>query len=198
MAARSADTPGTTVARSEIAMSCDHLAHDLGAVAPFGRAARRRARDRGSRRARRRRRARRPLCPRPARAACTSACRAPCRSRVVVAVGRHHRVGWRPPSARQILGQAPVDQDRLAEAADQHVGRLQVAVDDALAVRVGHRLGDGDDVGQERQPFRSVCLDLMTWSSERPTPASSRRTARPRASGPLRRWARSPDAAAAP
>ena len=69
----------------------------------------------------------------------------------VVVVRRHHRVGGDLAAAREILGQPPVDEHGLAEAADEHVGGLEVAVDDALAVRVGHRLGDGDDVGQERQ-----------------------------------------------
>ena len=60
-------------------------------------------------------------------------------------------VGLALAAAGQVLGQAPVDDDGLAEVADHDVGRLEVAVDDALAVGVGDRLGDGDDVRQERQ-----------------------------------------------
>ncbi|MFO0745262.1 MAG: hypothetical protein U1F43_06220 [Myxococcota bacterium] len=43
-------------------------------------------------------------------------------------------------------GQAPVDDLDLAELADHQVGRLQVAVDDALRVRVGDGLGGPQDV----------------------------------------------------
>ena len=37
--------------------------------------------------------------------------------------------------------------------ADQHVGRLEIAVDDALLVRVGDRVGHRLHVGQQRQPL---------------------------------------------
>jgi hypothetical protein len=48
-------------------------------------------------------------------------------------------------------GQPPVDDDGLAERPDQHVGWLEVAVDDAVVVRVGEGLGRGDQVRQERK-----------------------------------------------
>jgi hypothetical protein len=53
----------------------------------------------------------------------------------------------------QVLGQAPVDHDGLAELADQHVRRLEVAVDDLLAVRIGDRLRRGEHVRQQAQPL---------------------------------------------
>ena len=67
--------------------------------------------------------------------------------------GRRGRIAVVTAARAQILGQAPVDDDRLAEGADQDVARLEVAVDDALVVRVRDRLGDGDDVRQQRQPI---------------------------------------------
>ena len=54
----------------------------------------------------------------------------------------------------EILREAPVDHDGLAELADQHVRRLEVAMDDALAVRVRERIGDRDHVRQQREPLR--------------------------------------------
>ena len=69
------------------------------------------------------------------------------------------RVSWRsslPASCvvgdaapGQDLGQAPVHHLDLAEAADHHVRRLQVAVDHAAGVGVGHRLGDWLEDRQE-------------------------------------------------
>ncbi len=53
----------------------------------------------------------------------------------------------------EILREPPVDDDRFAEGSDQHVGRLEVAVQDPLAVRVGDGLGDVDDVLQEQEPL---------------------------------------------
>jgi hypothetical protein len=47
------------------------------------------------------------------------------------------------------LGDSPVDDDRLAERADQHVRGLEVAVDHALLVSECESLGHRDDVGQE-------------------------------------------------
>ena len=52
-----------------------------------------------------------------------------------------------------VLGEPPVDDHDLAEIADEHVARLEVAVDHALRVRVGHRVGDGGDGGKKRQPL---------------------------------------------
>ena len=49
----------------------------------------------------------------------------------------------------EVLGQAPVDDDGLAEVADDDVGRLEVAVDDVAAVGVGDGVGDGDDVVEQ-------------------------------------------------
>src|SRR5262249_33236755 len=43
----------------------------------------------------------------------------------------------------------PVDHDRLAEVADHHVRRLEVAMDDPTIVRVRHRIGDRDHVRQQ-------------------------------------------------
>jgi hypothetical protein len=60
------------------------------------------------------------------------------------ALGEHRLL-----AARQILGEPPVDDDGLAELADDHVGRLEIAVDDLAAVRVGDRVGHGDHVVQE-------------------------------------------------
>ncbi len=53
------------------------------------------------------------------------------------------------PAARQDLGQAPVHHLDLAERADHHVRRLQVAVDHAPGVGVGDRLGDRLEDRQE-------------------------------------------------
>jgi hypothetical protein len=49
----------------------------------------------------------------------------------------------------ELLGEAPVDHDGLAELADQDVVGLEVAVDDALGVGEGEGLGDRQDVGEE-------------------------------------------------
>src|ERR1043165_3256522 len=49
----------------------------------------------------------------------------------------------------EVFGQAPVDDDRLAEGADDDIGGLEVAVDDVAAVGVGDGVGDGDDVVEE-------------------------------------------------
>ena len=46
----------------------------------------------------------------------------------------------RTPRPPHHLGQAPIHHLQLAEGADHHVGRLQVAVDHPLAVGVGQRL----------------------------------------------------------
>ncbi len=54
----------------------------------------------------------------------------------------------------EILGEAPVDDHRLAERADEDVGGLEVAVDDALAVRVGHGLGHRHHVREQPKPLR--------------------------------------------
>src|SRR5947209_1622606 len=43
------------------------------------------------------------------------------------------------------LGDAPVEQDRLAVGAEHHVLGLQVAVQDAVAVRVGDRLAEREE-----------------------------------------------------
>ncbi|MCY1061701.1 hypothetical protein [Nannocystis sp. SCPEA4] len=53
----------------------------------------------------------------------------------------------------EVLRQAPVDHDSLAELAHQDVGGLEVAMDDLLAVRVGDGLGGGEDVRQQGQPL---------------------------------------------
>ena len=101
----------------------------------------------------------RPPCrpPRPpARAACTPACPARCPACVkgparpaaapttVPARGRPLRVVVRPSGGpvAEHLGQPPVHDLHLAERPDHDVGRLQVAVDHAVGVGVGHRLAD--------------------------------------------------------
>jgi len=67
---------------------------------------------------------------------------------VALGAGAGQRVG---AVVVEILGQAPVDDDDLAEVAHQHVGRLEVAVDDALGVRVGDRVDRRGDRRQQRQ-----------------------------------------------
>ena len=47
----------------------------------------------------------------------------------------------------ELLREPPVDHDGLAELADEHVLRLEIAVDDLARVRVCERLGHRDDVG---------------------------------------------------
>ena len=47
-------------------------------------------------------------------------------------------------AAREILGEAPVDHDGLAELTEQDVRGLEVAVDDAVVVRVRDRVRDGE------------------------------------------------------
>jgi len=49
---------------------------------------------------------------------------------------------------REIFGEPPVDDDGLAEVTDEDIRRLEIAVDDLFAVRVRHRIGDGDHVRQ--------------------------------------------------
>ena len=55
--------------------------------------------------------------------------------------------------ALAIAREAPVDDDGLAERADDDVRRLEVAVDHALAVRVADRVGDRDHVRQQAEPL---------------------------------------------
>ena len=59
-----------------------------------------------------------------------------------------------PPSFEH-LGQAPVHHLDLAEAAHHDVRRLQVAVDHAPGVGVGHRLADLLEDGQEPRAGRA-------------------------------------------
>ena len=53
----------------------------------------------------------------------------------------------------QDLGQAPVHHLHLAERAHHDVGRLEVAVDHAAGVRIGHRLADLCEDRQEPRPI---------------------------------------------
>ena len=47
------------------------------------------------------------------------------------------------------LGQAPVDDQRLVVRAEQHVGRLQIAVQHPPAVGIGHRVADAHEPAQQ-------------------------------------------------
>ena len=116
----------------------------------------------------------------PARGPCRRACRArsrparrsPSEPLRAVWITVSLVVGWpasassaAPPSA-QDLGQAPVHHLDLAERADHDVRGLQVAVDHAAGVGIGHRLADlledreepgqvvgrGSALGEERRP----------------------------------------------
>ena len=49
----------------------------------------------------------------------------------------------------QRLGDPPIDDERLAEPAEHDVLGLQVAMDDAAAVRVGDRVAGVDDAAQQ-------------------------------------------------
>src|SRR5262249_26024458 len=51
----------------------------------------------------------------------------------------------------EILGEAPVDDDGLAELTDDDVRGLEVAVDDVAVVCVGDGVGHGDDVMKEAE-----------------------------------------------
>ena len=61
------------------------------------------------------------------------------------------------------LGQAPIDDERLAEGAQEDVRRLQVAVQDAPVVRVGDRVADVDEsaeqVAEGERPRGGVARD---------------------------------------
>jgi hypothetical protein len=83
-----------------------------------------------------------------------------------VAAHRPHHAGRRRrlrrrPALGLYLGQAPVHELHLAEGADHHVGRLQVAVDHPLAVRVRHRLADRLEDGQEARKVVGRDLPLL-------------------------------------
>jgi hypothetical protein len=71
--------------------------------------------------------------------------------------GRHRIGRFRQSTVeRGLLGahplrEPPVDDDGLAERAEQHVAGLQIAMDNATCVRVGHRFGDGEDPRDERE-----------------------------------------------
>ena len=74
-----------------------------------------------------------------------------------------------PASRRaQILREPPVDHDGLAELADEHVRRLEIAVDDALAVRVRERVGDRDTCGKQREPLGDASRAAIASSSDSP------------------------------
>ena len=59
-------------------------------------------------------------------------------------------------ACREVFREAPIDDDGLAELADEDVRRLEVAVDHALGVRVRDRVGHGDHLRQQRQPLREI------------------------------------------
>ena len=52
-------------------------------------------------------------------------------------------------ASTQRLGQAPIDNERLAVLAEHHIGRLEIAVEHAPAVGVGNRLADIHEMGQQ-------------------------------------------------
>jgi len=54
-------------------------------------------------------------------------------------------------AAIELLREPPVDDDGLAELADQHVAGLQIAMDDPPRMRVPQRLGQREDVRQQGQ-----------------------------------------------
>jgi hypothetical protein len=47
------------------------------------------------------------------------------------------------------LGQPPVHDECLPELPEQNVGRLEIAVQHALAVGIGHRVADRDEVAEQ-------------------------------------------------
>ena len=105
----------------------------------------------------------RPPCrPPPARAPCRPACRT-----------RRPRTSARGLSARRARApcHAEVDHDRVT-LLEEHVRRLEVAVDDAPAVRVGERVGD---VTQE--PHRLGDRELARRARAAPAATRPRRTA---------------------
>jgi hypothetical protein len=65
--------------------------------------------------------------------------------------------GHRLVAGRQVLGQAPVDHDRLAKIAHDYVSGLEIAVDDVEPVRVGDGIGDSDDVMEEANALVDGC-----------------------------------------
>ena len=79
--------------------------------------------------------------------------------------GLHERL-VRPPHPRPLspgggeggknLGEAPIDDERLAIVAEHDVGRFQVAVQHAAAVGIGHRVADGDEACQQLAEFEVV------------------------------------------
>ena len=104
------------------------------------------------------------------------------------------------PAPREDLGQAPVDHLDLAERADHDVGRLQVAVDDASGVRIGHRLTDLLEHREEPPALlpglaRSLSSEASVWprtsfivkKGAGPHRAPSRRRARRRGAATGRR-----------
>ena len=78
---------------------------------------------------------------------------------------------------RQDLGQAPVHHLHLAERADHHVRGLQVAVDHAPRVRVGHRLADlledREEAGRESFVARGSLRFAESSRGQRAAPLTS-------------------------
>ena len=69
----------------------------------------------------------------------------------------------------EILREAPVDHDRLAEVAEQHVAGLEIAMDDPLAVRVRDRVARGGEARNDREPVLELASPrAITLSSGRP------------------------------
>ena len=87
----------------------------------------------------------------------------------------------------EIARDAPVDQRRLAALAEQDVVRRDVAVHDAVLVRVRERLGDRDEVRQQLEPLVRARLAVALFlrrrarragrAARRRRPSRARRTA---------------------
>jgi hypothetical protein len=59
------------------------------------------------------------------------------------------------------LGQAPVNHERLAVLADDHIGGLDVAVEDAAAVGILDGVADVDAPAQELAQFQRPSADVV-------------------------------------
>jgi hypothetical protein len=60
------------------------------------------------------------------------------------------------------LGKAPIQNDRLAEVAEQDIRRLEVAVNDAAAMRVGHRVAHRHEARQQAPQSQPALARIAT------------------------------------